>query len=119
MTTWLREELCDHVAPRSESALPFHESIVSLVRRICASLLTDNPCASSMPACGLAFLRTSRRDLHGCFHRRADALFDLVDAWLAAEPATPLPHRWFQPRTALTRSGLGQRERSLEERGRW
>jgi hypothetical protein len=42
-----------------------------------------------LPACGLALLRTFRRNLHGCFHQRANALFDLVDAWLAAEPATP------------------------------
>jgi hypothetical protein len=45
-----------------------------------------------MPAHDLASLRTFRTDLHGCFPRRADALFELVDALLAAESVGSLPH---------------------------
>jgi hypothetical protein len=30
--------------------------------------------------------------LHGCFHRRADAPCERVDALLAAESVAPLPH---------------------------
>src|SRR5215212_1892930 len=45
-----------------------------------------------MPAHDLESLRTFRTDLHGCFPRRADALFELGDALLAAEAVTSLPH---------------------------
>ena len=49
-------------------------------------------------------LRTFRTDLHGCFHRRADALFELVDALLAADAVTSLPHLSLQ---AAHRRGWG------------
>ena len=45
-----------------------------------------------MPAYDLESLRAFRRDLYGCFHRRADALCELVDAVLATESVTSLPH---------------------------
>jgi hypothetical protein len=45
-----------------------------------------------MPAHDLETLRTFRTDLHGCFPRRADALFELVDALLAVESVGSLPH---------------------------
>jgi DDE superfamily endonuclease len=45
-----------------------------------------------MPAHTLATLRTFRTDLYMCFHRRADALFELNDALLAADPVVSLPH---------------------------
>ena len=45
-----------------------------------------------MPAHDLETLRTFRTDLHGCFRRRGDALFELVDALLAAATVTSLPH---------------------------
>jgi DDE superfamily endonuclease len=45
-----------------------------------------------MPAYDLESLRAFRRDFYGCFHRRADALCELVDALLAAEAVTSLPH---------------------------
>jgi hypothetical protein len=45
-----------------------------------------------MLAHDLASLRTFRPDLHGCFPRRADALFELGDALLAAEAFGSLPH---------------------------
>jgi hypothetical protein len=45
-----------------------------------------------MLAHDLASLRTFRTDLHGCFPRRADALFELGDALLAAEAFGSLPH---------------------------
>jgi hypothetical protein len=45
-----------------------------------------------MPAHTLATLRTFRTDLHQCFHRRTDALFELGDALLAADPVVSLPH---------------------------
>ena len=57
-----------------------------------------------MPAHDLATLRTFRSDLHRCFHRRADALFELVDALLAAETVTSLPHLSVQ---AVHRRGWG------------
>src|SRR5215207_9520964 len=50
-----------------------------------------------MPAHDLATLRTFRADLHRCFHRRADALFELGDALVAAEAVTSLPHLSLQP----------------------
>jgi hypothetical protein len=45
-----------------------------------------------MPAHDLESLRTFRTDLHRCFPRRADALFALVDALLAADSVGSLPH---------------------------
>ncbi len=45
-----------------------------------------------MPAPDLATLRTFRVDLHRCFHRRADALFELGDALVATETVSSLPH---------------------------
>src|SRR3954466_14630107 len=45
-----------------------------------------------MPAHDLDALRSFRSALHGCFHRRADALVEFVDALLAAETVTSLPH---------------------------
>jgi hypothetical protein len=44
-----------------------------------------------MPAHAPECLRTFRTALHDCFERRADALFELGDALLAAEPAGSLP----------------------------
>jgi hypothetical protein len=45
-----------------------------------------------MPAHDLEGLRAFRTALHACFHRRADALFELTDALPAAESVTSLPH---------------------------
>ncbi len=45
-----------------------------------------------MLATALGTLRTFRSDLHRCVHRRADALFALGDARLAAETVPSLPH---------------------------
>jgi hypothetical protein len=45
-----------------------------------------------MPAHDLDALRAFRTALHGCFRRRSDALFELVDALLAAGAVTSLPH---------------------------
>jgi DDE superfamily endonuclease len=45
-----------------------------------------------MPAHDLGALRFFRIALHDCFRRRADALFELVDALLAAESVGSLPH---------------------------
>jgi hypothetical protein len=44
-----------------------------------------------MPAHDLAALRSFRIALHACFRRRADALFELVDALLAVESVGSLP----------------------------
>ena len=49
-------------------------------------------------------LRAFRTDLHGCFARRADALFELADALLAADPVASLPHLSLQ---AAHRRGWG------------
>src|SRR6478735_2819079 len=45
-----------------------------------------------MPAYDLESLRSFRIALHDCFQRRSDALFELVDALLAAESVGSLPH---------------------------
>jgi hypothetical protein len=57
-----------------------------------------------MPAPDCACLRAFRTALHGCFERRADALFELGDALLAADPVTSLPHLSVQ---AAHRRGWG------------
>jgi hypothetical protein len=57
-----------------------------------------------MPAPDLATLRPFRVDLHRCFHRRADALFELGDALLAAETVPSLPHLSLQ---SVHRRGWG------------
>ena len=57
-----------------------------------------------MPAHDLETLRTFRTDLYGCFPRRADALFELGDALLAAEANPSLPHLSLQ---AAHRRGWG------------
>jgi hypothetical protein len=57
-----------------------------------------------MPAHDLAALRTFRADLHGSFRRRADVLFELVDALLTAGPVASLPHLSLQ---AAHRRGWG------------
>jgi len=44
-----------------------------------------------MPAYDLESLRAFRIALHDCFHRRGDALFELVDALLAADSVGSLP----------------------------
>jgi hypothetical protein len=36
-------------------------------------------------------LRTFRRSLYECFHRRRDALFELTDAILTADGTAPSP----------------------------
>jgi DDE superfamily endonuclease len=57
-----------------------------------------------MPAHDLAALRAFRMALHDCFHRRADVLFELVDALLTAGPVASLPHLSLQ---AMYRRGWG------------
>lgn len=57
-----------------------------------------------MPAYDIESLHAFRGDLHGCFHRRADALCELVNALLAAETVTLLPHFSLQ---ATHRRGWG------------
>jgi hypothetical protein len=65
-----------------------------------------------MPAPDLASFRTFRADLYGCVPRRADALFELVDALLAAESVTSLPHLSLQ---AAHRRGWGSLYDALAE----
>jgi hypothetical protein len=65
-----------------------------------------------MPTYDLASLHTFRADLYGCFSRRADALFELVDALLAAESVTSLAHLSFQ---APHRRGWGSIYDALAE----
>ena len=50
-------------------------------------------------------LRAFRAELHACFARRADALFELGDALLCAEALPSLPHLSLEP---IHRSGLGR-----------
>jgi hypothetical protein len=49
-------------------------------------------------------LRSFRTDLHRCFHRRADALFEAADALVAAEAVVSLAHLSLQ---AVHRRGWG------------
>ena len=63
-----------------------------------------------MPAHDLASLRAFRTALHDCFDRRADALFELSDALLAAESVTSLPHLSLQ---AAYRRGWGSLDDAL------
>jgi len=57
-----------------------------------------------MPAHDLAPLHTFRSDLHRCFQRRADGLFELGDALLAAESVPSLPYLSLQ---SVHRRGWG------------
>jgi hypothetical protein len=65
-----------------------------------------------MPADDLEALRCFRTDLHGSFPRRADALFELVDALLTAGPVASLPHLSLQ---AAHRRGWGSLYDALTE----
>jgi Transposase DDE domain len=58
-----------------------------------------------MPASPFARLSTFRAELHACFTRRADALFELGDALLCAQTPLPsLPHLSLEP---VCRRGWG------------
>jgi hypothetical protein len=51
-----------------------------------------------MPSSPLAQLDRFRAELHACFTRRADALFDLGDALLCTQtPLASLPHLSLEP----------------------
>jgi Transposase DDE domain len=50
-----------------------------------------------MPTFPLVRLATFRTELHACFTRRADALFDLGDALLCAQAIPSLPHLSLEP----------------------
>jgi hypothetical protein len=65
-----------------------------------------------MPAYDLAALRSFRAAVYACFERRADALFELVDALLAAESVDSLPHLSLQ---APHRRGWGSLYDALAE----
>jgi hypothetical protein len=65
-----------------------------------------------MPAQDLAALRAFRTALHTCFDRRADALFELVDALVAAGSVASLPHLSLQ---AVHRRGWGSLYDALTE----
>ena len=60
----------------------------------------------------LAPLRAFRAALHGCFPRRADALFEVADALLASAPPASLPHLSLAP---LHRRGWGSVYAALAE----
>jgi hypothetical protein len=53
--------------------------------------------AMPMPTSPLARLGAFRTELHACFPRRADALFELGDALLCAEAFPSLPHLSLEP----------------------
>ena len=50
-----------------------------------------------MPTFPLARLGDFRTELHACFTRRADALFELGDALLCAQTLPSLPHLSLEP----------------------
>src|SRR4029453_18346933 len=50
-----------------------------------------------MPTSPLARLGAFRTELHACFTRRADALFELGDALLCAQAVASLPHLSLEP----------------------
>ena len=49
------------------------------------------------PSSPLARLEVFRGELHACFTRRADALFELSDALLCAPAVPSLPHLSLEP----------------------
>src|SRR5919204_4122964 len=53
--------------------------------------------AMPMPTFPLARLGQFRAELHACFTRRADALFELGDALLCAQAVPSLPHLSLEP----------------------
>jgi hypothetical protein len=57
-----------------------------------------------MPTFPLARLGGFRAELHACFTRRADALFELSDALLCAQAVGSLPHLSLEP---VCRRGWG------------
>jgi hypothetical protein len=57
-----------------------------------------------MPTFPLARLGAFRAELHACFTRRADALFELGDALLCAQAVSSLPHLSLEP---VCRRGWG------------
>jgi hypothetical protein len=65
-----------------------------------------------MPVHDLESLRAFRTGLHACFERRADALFELIDALLTAGPVASLPHLSLQ---AAHRRGWGSLYDALTE----
>ena len=67
-----------------------------------------------MPTVPLARLGGFRAELHACFPRRADALFELADALLCAEAFPSLPHLSLEP---VCRRGWGSTYAALA-RGR-
>jgi hypothetical protein len=58
-----------------------------------------------MPTFPLVRLGAFRNELHACFTRRADALFELGDALLCAPAIPSLPHLSLEP---VHRRGRGQ-----------
>jgi hypothetical protein len=60
--------------------------------------------AMPMPTSPLARLGQFRAELHACFTRRADALFELGDALLCAQAVPSLPHLSLEP---VCRRGWG------------
>jgi hypothetical protein len=50
-----------------------------------------------MPASPLVRLDRFRSELHACYTRRADALFELGDALLCAQAVPSLPHLSLEP----------------------
>jgi hypothetical protein len=67
-----------------------------------------------MPIFSLAALEAFRTELHACFTRRADALFELGDALLCAQAVPSLPHLSLEP---VCRRGWGSAYAALS-RGR-
>jgi hypothetical protein len=64
----------------------------------CLCLVMLSGCAAMpMPTVPLARLGAFRAELHACFPRRADALFQLSDAVLCAEAFSSLPHLSLEP----------------------
>src|SRR5215211_8434272 len=66
------------------------------------------------PTSPIAQLQTFRGQLHACFFRRADALFELGDALLCAQAVPSLPHLSLEP---VCRRGSGSAYAALA-RGR-
>ena len=63
-----------------------------------------------MPTFPLARLGEFRTELHACYTRRADALFELGDALLCAQAVPSLPHLSLEP---VCRRGWGSADAAL------
>src|SRR5918995_4268733 len=70
---------------------------VGATQLACGCSVRSGCAAMPMPSSPLARLGAFRTELHACFTRRADALFDLADALLCAPAVPSVAHLSLEP----------------------